>query len=166
MTSSSTALMANPLLILLDSRANLNQRVARPNKNPSSPTTFSGISSIVDALNCVPVRSWCDPEIVSERSLPGRGARAYSGPFMAQPKRHHHVPELLLSGWCRDDGRLAVYSNRGRRVVVDWHTPEHTAFESNLYEIAALPKEDRQWVERELMSKAVDDKVFRSIEAK
>jgi hypothetical protein len=53
--------------------------------------------------------------------------------------------------------RLAVYSNRDRRVVVDWHTPEHTAFESNLYEIAALPKKDRQWVERELMSKAVDD---------
>jgi hypothetical protein len=39
--------------------------------------------------------------------------------------------------------------------VIDWRTPEHTAFEPHLYSISALP-EDREWVEREVMSKRVD----------
>ena len=43
------------------------------------------------------------------------------------------------------------------RVVIDWHTAEYTAFEPHLYSISALP-EDRYWVEREVMSKRVDNR--------
>jgi hypothetical protein len=75
---------------------------------------------------------------------------------MNNPKKHHHVPQFLLGGWCRDDGKLAVYSRKNNQLVIDWHTPEHTAFEPHLYRISALPAEDQQWVEREVMSKAVD----------
>ena len=74
---------------------------------------------------------------------------------MSDPKKHHHVPQFLLEGWCRADGRVAVYSRKANRVVIDWRTPEHTAFEPHLYSISALP-EDREWVEREVMSKRVD----------
>lgn len=76
---------------------------------------------------------------------------------MSEPKNHHHVPQFLLAGWCRHDGRLAVYSRAGGRAVIDWHRPEYTAFEPHLYSIHALPESDRQWVEREIMTKAVDD---------
>jgi hypothetical protein len=70
--------------------------------------------------------------------------------------KHHHVPQFLLAGWCRKDGRLAVHTRRQGRVAIDWRTPEHTAFEPDLYTISALPEKDRQWVEREVMSKVVD----------
>lgn len=75
---------------------------------------------------------------------------------MSDPKKHHHVPQFLLDRWARQDGKLAVYSRKNGRLVVDWHAPEYTAFERELYSITALPKEDKQWVEREVMSKAVD----------
>ncbi|RTL72811.1 MAG: DUF4238 domain-containing protein [Hyphomicrobiales bacterium] len=74
---------------------------------------------------------------------------------MSDPKKHHHVPQFLLEGWSRADGRVAVYSRKANRVVIDWRTPEYTAFEPHLYSISALP-EDREWVEREVMSKRVD----------
>jgi hypothetical protein len=74
---------------------------------------------------------------------------------MSDPKKHHHVPQFLLDGWRRADGRVAVYSRKANRLVIDWRTPEHTAFEPHLYSISALP-EDREWVEREVMSKHVD----------
>ena len=64
---------------------------------------------------------------------------------MSDPKKHHYVPEFLLKGWYRQDGRVAVYSRKAGRVVIDWRTPEHTGFEGNLYSISALP-EDREWV--------------------
>ena len=76
---------------------------------------------------------------------------------MSDPKKHHHVPQFLLEGWRRVDGRLAVYSRMVNRVVIDWHTAEYTAFEPHLYSISALP-EDRYWVEREVMSKRVDNR--------
>lgn len=75
---------------------------------------------------------------------------------MSDPKRHHHVAQFYLNGWCRTDGKLAVYKRLGNRVVVSWRTTKHTAYENHLYKISALPKEDQQWVEREVMSKAVD----------
>lgn len=74
---------------------------------------------------------------------------------MSNPKNHHHVPQFLLNGWCRADGRVAVYSRKANRLVIDWRAPEHTAFEPQLYTISALPA-DREWVEREVMSKQVD----------
>jgi len=76
---------------------------------------------------------------------------------MSNPKNHHHVAQFLLAAWCRSDGRLAIYSRKGDRLVIDWHTPEYTAFGPRLYDISALPEAGRQWVEREIMAKAVDD---------
>lgn len=76
---------------------------------------------------------------------------------MSIPEKHHHVPQFYLSNWAQSDGRVAVYSRRNGRVVVSWRAPKHTAFEPRLYSISALPEGDRQWVEREVMSKAVDD---------
>jgi hypothetical protein len=76
---------------------------------------------------------------------------------MSNPKKHHHVAQFLLSAWCGTDGKLAVYARKGNRLVINRHTPEHTAYELNLYTIQALPEADRQWVEREVMSKAVDE---------
>jgi hypothetical protein len=70
--------------------------------------------------------------------------------------KHHHVPQFLLAGWCGKDGRLTVYTQRRGRIVTDPHTPEHTAFEHDLYAISALPEDERHWVEREVMGKAVD----------
>jgi Protein of unknown function (DUF4238) len=72
---------------------------------------------------------------------------------MGDPKRHHYVPRFLLAGWCGTDGKLACYARKGGRLVIDRHTPEHTAFETNLYAIEALPEADRQFVEREVMSR-------------
>lgn len=74
---------------------------------------------------------------------------------MSDPKHHHHVPQFLLGGWCRADGRVAVYSRKASRLVIDWRTPKHTGYEPHLYSISSL-LEDREWVEREVMSKHVD----------
>jgi Protein of unknown function (DUF4238) len=74
---------------------------------------------------------------------------------MSNAKKHHHVPQFLLEGWCRADGRVAVYFRKANRVLIDWRTPEHTGCEPHLYSISALP-DDREWVEREVMSKRVD----------
>lgn len=76
---------------------------------------------------------------------------------VSNPQKHHHVAQFMLDGWCGSDGRLAVHARKGGRLVIDRHTPEHTAYEMNLYTIEALPEGDRQWVEREVMSKAVDE---------
>ena len=69
---------------------------------------------------------------------------------MSEPKNHHHVPKFLLNGWRRADGRVAVYSRKANQLVIDWRTPEHTAFVPHRYTISALP-EDREWVEREVI---------------
>ncbi len=76
---------------------------------------------------------------------------------MSNPKRHHHVGQFLLEGWRGDDGKLEVYTRKGDRLVFDRHTPKHTAYEMNLYAIEAYPEADRQWVEKEVMSKLVDE---------
>lgn len=76
---------------------------------------------------------------------------------MSNPKNHHHVAQFLLAGWCRPDGKLAIYCRKNNQVVIDWHSPKYTAFEPLLYSVSALPPKDRQWVEREIMTKAVDD---------
>ncbi len=76
---------------------------------------------------------------------------------MSDPTNHHHIPQFLLSGWCREDGRLAVYSRPAGKVVISWRTPEYTGFEPNLYMINAVPPADQQWLEREVMSKQVDN---------
>jgi hypothetical protein len=70
--------------------------------------------------------------------------------------KNHHVPQFLLAGWCGKDGRLVVYTRRRERIAFDWHTPEHTGFEIDLYAVSALPEKDRHWVEREIMTKNVD----------
>ena len=75
---------------------------------------------------------------------------------MSEPIDHHYVSQFLLSGWCRQDGRLAVFSHKGNRFVVDWHTPKYTGYEPKLYSISALPQPEQQWVEQEIMSKVVD----------
>lgn len=75
---------------------------------------------------------------------------------MNDPIKHHYVPQFLLSQWCRDDGRLAVYSRKNNQLVTDWFSPKHTGFERNLYSISALPANDQQWVERKIMSENVD----------
>jgi hypothetical protein len=76
---------------------------------------------------------------------------------MNTPNKNHYVAQFYLNGWCRHDGRLAVYSQKNDKLVIDWHTPEYTAFEPHLYKISALPSEDQQWAETEIMKKAVDD---------
>jgi len=76
---------------------------------------------------------------------------------MSVPKRHHYVAQFLLERWRGPDGKLAVYSWKGERLVVDRHSPKHIAYQLYLYTIHALPEKDRQWVERELMGKAVDE---------
>lgn len=75
---------------------------------------------------------------------------------MNDPIKHHYVTQFLLSQWCRDDGRLAVYSRKNDQLVTDWLSPKHTGFERNLYSISALPANDQQWVERKIMSEQVD----------
>jgi hypothetical protein len=75
---------------------------------------------------------------------------------MSNPKRHHHVGQFLLEGWCGNDGKLTVYTRKHNRVVMDRHTPKHTAYEMNLYTIEAFPEADRQWVETEVLNKLVD----------
>jgi hypothetical protein len=35
--------------------------------------------------------------------------------------KHHHVPQFLLTGWCGPDGKLAVYSRKAGRMVIDRH---------------------------------------------
>jgi Protein of unknown function (DUF4238) len=76
---------------------------------------------------------------------------------MGDPKRHHYVGQFLLEGWRGTDGKLGVYSRKAGRLVYDRHTPKHTAYEMNLYTIQAFPAADRQWVEKEVMSKLVDE---------
>lgn len=77
------------------------------------------------------------------------------------PIDHHYVPQFLLAGWCRADGRLAVYSMKGGRLVVDWHAPKHTGYERNLYSLPTFPEAEKrgfdpQCVERFLM-RDIDD---------
>lgn len=75
---------------------------------------------------------------------------------MSDPEKHHHVPQFYLAGWAGDDGRVTVYSRQNGRVVASRRAPKHTAFEPRLYTIESLPPQDQQWVEREVMSRAVD----------
>jgi hypothetical protein len=60
---------------------------------------------------------------------------------MSDPKKHHYVPQFLLSGWCRADGRVAFYSRKAGRLMVDWHAPKHIGYERHLYSISALPED-------------------------
>jgi hypothetical protein len=76
---------------------------------------------------------------------------------MSDPKRHHYVGRILLDGWRGADGKLAVYTRKHDRLIVDRHTPKHTAYEMNLYTIEAFSEADRQWVEKEVMNNLVDE---------
>ena len=80
---------------------------------------------------------------------------------MSDPVNHHYVPQFLLAGWCRPDGRLAVYSMKGGRVVIDWRAPKHTGYAPHLYSLPTLPEAetrgfDPQCIERYLM-RDIDD---------
>ena len=80
---------------------------------------------------------------------------------MSDPKKHHHVAQFLLSGWCGADTRLAVYSRKAGRLVIDRHTPEHTGYEPYLYSLPRRLGGDPQWVEREIFAKVVDEPASR-----
>lgn len=72
------------------------------------------------------------------------------------PKNHHHVPRFLLAPWAGADGKVAVYVRRSKGIVVNRLAPKNTAFEPHLYSLPSLPEEDREFVEIEIMSKAID----------
>jgi uncharacterized protein DUF4238 len=85
----------------------------------------------------------------------GRGPqrKALQRRLMSDPKKHHYFPQFLLAGWCGSDDRLAVYARKGERLIIDRHAPAHTGYEPHHYTIQALPDADRQFVEREVISR-------------
>ena len=52
---------------------------------------------------------------------------------MSKPKRHHYNPQFHLSAWSRSDGKVCRFRWVENKLVTDWNTPEHTAFEPDLY---------------------------------
>lgn len=55
------------------------------------------------------------------------------GRQMSKPNKHHYNPQFHLFAWARSDGKVCRFRWVKNKLVTDWNTPKHTAFEPDLY---------------------------------
>ena len=63
---------------------------------------------------------------------------------MSEPRDHHFIPAFYLSQWAGPKGKLIEYSRKHGKVIAKPVGPRATGFETDLYEFADLPPEQRQ----------------------
>jgi len=68
---------------------------------------------------------------------------------MSEPIDHHFVPVFYLNRWAGPDGKIAVYAEKGSRVVVSRLRPRSTGFEPELYSLSAVDDSKRQTIEKD-----------------
>ena len=76
---------------------------------------------------------------------------------MSEPKDHHFSPIFYLKSWCNSDEKLIEYSRPYQKVITNPEFPQNTGFERNLYTLHGVPNEKKQLIEKDYMSKAVDN---------
>ena len=68
---------------------------------------------------------------------------------MNNPKRHHHIPQMLLKRFTDDSGKL-YWHNKNERAV-NYSSPKNVFVENNLYSLNRLDGENNKYeIEREL----------------
>jgi hypothetical protein len=82
---------------------------------------------------------------------------------VSEPKNHHYIPEFYLSRWARGDGRVVIFSRPRFKVVISWHTPEHTGYEPGLYSLLGASPETAQILEKLFMARVIDDEAAKAL---
>lgn len=67
---------------------------------------------------------------------------------MSEPRDHHFIPAFYLSQWTGANGKLVEYSLKNGKLIAKPVGPRATGFETDLYEFADLPPEQRQYLEK------------------
>lgn len=67
---------------------------------------------------------------------------------MGEPRDHHFIPAFYLSQWAGSNGKLVEYSRKHGKLIAKPVGPRATGFETDLYEFADLPPEQRQYLEK------------------
>ncbi|MBS0377137.1 MAG: DUF4238 domain-containing protein [Proteobacteria bacterium] len=84
---------------------------------------------------------------------------------MSEPVDHHFIPIFYLKRWAGADGKVAVYSRKGGRVIVSRLSPRSTGFERGLYTLDRVEPATRQAVETEFFNKQIDDRAAVALES-
>ncbi|MCK1455198.1 DUF4238 domain-containing protein [Bradyrhizobium sp. 35] len=72
----------------------------------------------------------------------------YIGSIISEPRDHHFIPAFYLSQWAGPNGKLIEYSRKHGKLIAKPVGPRATGFETDLYEFADLPPEQRQYLEK------------------
>lgn len=66
---------------------------------------------------------------------------------MSEPRDHHFIPAFYLSRWTGANGKLVEYSLKNDKLIAKPVGPRAAGFETDLYEFADLPPEQREYLE-------------------
>ena len=81
---------------------------------------------------------------------------------MSEPKKHHFIPQFLLSEWAVNDGKLWRFTRPYRKKVAKkLVAPAEIGYEHQLYTTPGLPEDYTQQFEKAFLSK-VDDRAARA----
>ena len=81
---------------------------------------------------------------------------------MSDPKKHHFIPQFLLSEWAVNDGKLWRFTRPyGKKIARKLVAPADIGYERELYTTPGLPKDYAQQFEKAFLS-MVDDKAARA----
>ncbi len=77
---------------------------------------------------------------------------------MSNPGKHHFVPVFYLKSWRGKDGKIFYFYLINDKVTVNKNGPKGIAYEVGLYSLTNVSEDKRQAIEKDFMSKEVDDK--------
>jgi hypothetical protein len=78
---------------------------------------------------------------------------------MSEPNKHHFLPIFYLSRWASEKDRLLTYFQRHMGKVVESRiSTKNTGYEYHLYALNTKKPENRQLIEKEFMSRVIDDR--------
>jgi len=76
---------------------------------------------------------------------------------MSEPKKHHFSPVFYLKWWCNSDSEIVEYSRPYRDIDTRTVSPEATGFKHFLYTLDGVSDDQKQVIEKNYMSTAVDN---------
>lgn len=73
---------------------------------------------------------------------------------MSEPKKHHFIPQFLLSEWAVNDGKLWRFTRpHGKKIAKKLVSPAEIGYERQLYTTPGLPDHYAQQFEKAFLSK-------------
>ena len=85
---------------------------------------------------------------------------------MSEPNKHHFLPIFYLSRWVGEEDSLVTYYQRyAGKIVESRISPKHTGYERHLYALNTKKLENRQLIEKEFMSRVIDDRAAPALAA-